>query len=73
MQLQVWEWFLLFGAAYIAVLSLSGLMRQRRAELVDKLTRQAIAEQSRQRDAEKAQLKAERKKQIAEAKKRKAA
>ena len=71
MQLQVWEWFLLIGAVYIAVLSLVGLMRRRRAELVAELTQQAVAAQNRLR-AEEAERKAAEKKK-ARAERRKAA
>lgn len=50
MQLQVWEWLLFAAAAYVAVLSLVGLMRRRREELVAELTQQAAEEQRQKRE-----------------------
>ena len=52
MRLEIWEWVLLGAAAYLAVLSLAGLMRRRRAELVAELTAQAVAVQNRLRAEE---------------------
>ncbi len=64
MNLEIWEWVLLGAAAYLAVLSLAGLMRRRRAELVAELTAQAVAAQNKQR-TEEAQKKADERRQKA--------
>jgi heme exporter protein D len=48
----VWDWVLLFGAAYIAVTSLVILMRRRRDEVLAELDAQVERERKRQRARE---------------------
>ena len=69
MHLQIWEWFLLIGAIYVAVLSLVGLMRRRRADLVAELTQEAVAAQNRRREEEARKKAEEKRKRMAERRK----
>jgi hypothetical protein len=59
--LDVWQWLLLFGGAYVAIVSLARLMKQRHDELVAELTEQALEEQRRKQAEEKKSKKAKRK------------
>ena len=60
MNLRWWEWVLLGGGVYIAVVSLFRLMQARREALLADLTRQAAQEQQRQKREEKQRRKRER-------------
>lgn len=51
--MQPWDWVLLMMGAYIAVSGLVRLMRNRRDQVLQELTAQAVAEQQRKRLAEK--------------------
>lgn len=51
-KLSLWEWFLMLGAAYIALASLATLMRARRDTLIAELSRQATAAEQAKKIAE---------------------
>jgi hypothetical protein len=59
--LDVWQWLLFAGGAYVAIVSLTRLMKQRHDELVAELTEQAVDEQRRKQAEEKKIKKAKRK------------
>jgi hypothetical protein len=47
--MDVWDWALLAGGAFVAVTTLVGLMRRRRDEIVAELTAKASQELQRKR------------------------
>jgi hypothetical protein len=59
--LDVGQWLLLAGSAYVAIVSLARLMKQRHDELVAELTEQALEEQRRKQAEEQKNKKANRK------------
>lgn len=66
-KLSLWEWFLMLGAAYLALSSLATLMRARRDSLIAELSRQANAAEHAKKLAER-KAKREAQQQAAKAK-----
>ena len=63
--MDVWDWVLMAGAAYIAVTSLVILMLRRRDEVLAELDAQAQMERERQRQQARDQERQRKKKQAA--------
>ena len=63
--MDVWDWILLMGAAYVALTSLVILMRRRRDEVLAELDAQAQLERERQRLKQLEESRQRKKKQAA--------
>jgi len=63
--MEVWDWILLAGAAYVAITSLVILMRRRRDEVLAQLDAQAQLERQRQQERARLERQAQKKKRAA--------
>lgn len=63
--MEVWDWVLLGGAAYVAITSLVILMRRRRDEVLAQLDAQAQLERQKQQDRARQERREQKKKRAA--------